>query len=144
MEYQTINLLSHYIHRMDITQKFFKDVYVFLLYNEKLYFFCLHNIFLKIWHHFKLSSTESLDHLINCLFFGLWAFFYCRVFRSANFHLPGVRIAVKSWVRKKAKALKPSDADFHLIEHFKAYISYDKDVRFVKDFQVFLSQFFKI
>ncbi|KHN81361.1 S1 RNA-binding domain-containing protein 1 [Toxocara canis] len=48
----------------------------------------------------------------------------------------GIKVTVVSALSKKAKSLKEGDKDFPLLEHFKLYTSFDKDARFVQDFQI--------
>ncbi|MFH4980002.1 hypothetical protein AB6A40_006711 [Gnathostoma spinigerum] len=48
----------------------------------------------------------------------------------------GLRMEVTSSLSKKAKALKEGDKDFQLIDHFKLYISFSKEARYVLPYQV--------
>ncbi|EFO23916.2 transcription accessory protein [Loa loa] len=52
-----------------------------------------------------------------------------------NNHL-NVRLKVKSTLTRKAKALKETDKNFSLLDHFKLYLNFEKDVRFVQPFQI--------
>uniref|UniRef100_A0AAF5PG24 S1 RNA-binding domain-containing protein n=1 Tax=Wuchereria bancrofti TaxID=6293 RepID=A0AAF5PG24_WUCBA len=52
-----------------------------------------------------------------------------------NNHL-NIRLKVRSTLTKKAKALKETDKNFSLLDHFKLYLNFEKDVRFVQSFQI--------
>uniref|UniRef100_A0A915PZE2 YqgF/RNase H-like domain-containing protein n=1 Tax=Setaria digitata TaxID=48799 RepID=A0A915PZE2_9BILA len=47
-----------------------------------------------------------------------------------------IRLKVKSALTRKAKALKETDKNFSLLDHFKLYLSFEKDVQFVQPFQI--------
>uniref|UniRef100_A0A0R3RUL7 YqgFc domain-containing protein n=1 Tax=Elaeophora elaphi TaxID=1147741 RepID=A0A0R3RUL7_9BILA len=52
-----------------------------------------------------------------------------------NNHL-NIRLTVKSTLTRKAKLLKETDKNYHLLDHFRLYLDFEKDVRFVQPFQI--------
>ncbi|VDK84378.1 unnamed protein product [Litomosoides sigmodontis] len=52
-----------------------------------------------------------------------------------NNHL-NIRLYVKSALTRKAKALDETDKNFSLLDHFRLYLNFEKDVRFVQPFQI--------
>lgn len=61
------------------------------------------------------------------------------LFRCELKNYLNIRLTLKSALTKKAKTLNETDKDFGLIDHFKLYINFEKDVRYVQPFQVTLS-----
>uniref|UniRef100_A0A8R1XV83 S1 motif domain-containing protein n=1 Tax=Onchocerca volvulus TaxID=6282 RepID=A0A8R1XV83_ONCVO len=47
-----------------------------------------------------------------------------------------IHLKVKSTLTRKAKFLKETDKNFSLLDHFKLYLNFEKDIRFVQPFQV--------
>ncbi|KAM3726785.1 S1 RNA-binding domain-containing protein [Dirofilaria immitis] len=52
-----------------------------------------------------------------------------------NNHL-NIHLKVKSTLTRKAKNLKEADKDFSLLDHYKLYLNFEKDIRFVQPFQI--------
>ncbi|KAL3981674.1 Tex-like protein N-terminal domain family protein [Acanthocheilonema viteae] len=52
-----------------------------------------------------------------------------------NNHL-NIHLKVKSTLTRKAKVLKETDKNFSLLDHFRLYLNFEKDVRFVQPFQI--------
>ncbi|OZC08194.1 Tex-like protein [Onchocerca flexuosa] len=47
-----------------------------------------------------------------------------------------IHLKVKSTLTRKAKFLKETDKNFPLLDHFKLYLNFEKDIRFVQPFQI--------